>query len=94
MKRKVAKKSKKKMTNENVYRYMAIFEQNDQGQFEVSFPALPGCVTFGDTFAEAKKMAKEALELWIEVMLDQKQPLPKEQGTPRVERIEVSVAKP
>jgi predicted RNase H-like HicB family nuclease len=32
----------------------------------VSFPDFSGCVTFGKNFEQAKKMAKEVLELWIE----------------------------
>ena len=91
---KVVKKLKKKMTNANVYRYMAVFEPNEQGGFNVSFPAIPGCVTFGTSLADAKRMAKDALALWIEELLSEKEELPKEEGDPRFERIEVAVAKP
>jgi antitoxin HicB len=32
----------------------------------LTVPALPGCVSYGRTVAEAKKMAKEAIELHLE----------------------------
>ena len=46
--------------------YPAVFEPAEEGGYNVSFPAFPGCVTFGRTFEEAKEKAREALELWLE----------------------------
>jgi predicted RNase H-like HicB family nuclease/DNA-binding transcriptional MerR regulator len=37
------------------------------GGFTVEVPELPGCLTEGDTLAEAKRMAKDAIELWLSV---------------------------
>lgn len=45
---------------------IAIFTPAIEGGFDVSFPSFPGCVTFGRTLGEAKRMAQEVLELWIE----------------------------
>lgn len=45
---------------------LAIFVPAEEGGFNVSFPDFPGCFTFGRTLAEAKRMAREVLELWIE----------------------------
>jgi len=36
----------------------------------VIVPALTGCVTFGDTVEEAIAMAKEAIEGYIETLID------------------------
>jgi antitoxin HicB len=44
--------------------------------FEVSFPDLPGCVTFGSTLEEAKAMAGDALTGVLESMIDRGIPLP------------------
>lgn len=33
--------------------------------FLVTFPSLPGCVTQGDTFDEARKNAYEAIDAWL-----------------------------
>jgi len=37
------------------------------GGYTVEIPELPGCVTEGDDLAEAKRMAKDAIELWLSV---------------------------
>jgi predicted RNase H-like HicB family nuclease len=75
-KKKVATTKKKKNMNNNAYQYTAVFEPAIEGGYNVSFPSFPGCVTCGDTLIEAKKMAKEALEHWIEELLAQNETLP------------------
>lgn len=42
----------------------------EAGGFSVSVPALPGCYSQGETFEEALANAKEAIELYIEVMVE------------------------
>jgi len=37
-----------------------------EGSYTVSVPALPGCITFGETVENTIEMAKEAIELYIE----------------------------
>lgn len=46
--------------------YTAVIQEDEDGNHLVSFPALPGCVTFGRTYEEALKMGQEVLELWRE----------------------------
>lgn len=38
----------------------------EEGGFTVTVPALPGCITEGDTEADALTHAKEAIELYLE----------------------------
>ena len=45
--------------------YNAIFNFAEDG-INVTFPDLPGCITCGYTTEEAIKMAKEALELYLD----------------------------
>lgn len=40
-------------------------KDSDSNTFTVIFPSLPGCITQGDDFEEAKRMAKEAAALWL-----------------------------
>lgn len=48
--------------------YRAVFKPDLKvGGYTVGVPALPGCCTEGDTLAEAKRMTKEAIELWLSV---------------------------
>ena len=37
-----------------------------EGGFTVIVPSLPGCITYGSTLREAKQMAAEAIELYLE----------------------------
>lgn len=55
--------------------YIAKIIYEDEA-YQVEFPDVPGCYTYGSTLEEAKIMAKEALDLQLETMLDDKAPLP------------------
>lgn len=46
--------------------YEVVFREKSEGGFTVIVPDLSGCVTFGETLEEAKEMAKEAFELYVE----------------------------
>ena len=46
--------------------YFAKLEKQPEGGYFVNFPELDGCVTEGDTLAEALYNASEALNLWLE----------------------------
>jgi antitoxin HicB len=46
--------------------YQMDFRKEEEYGFTVTVPALPGCVSFGETLEEAEEMAKEAIELYIE----------------------------
>jgi len=62
---------------QKVYQYVAVFEPDrESGGFTVTIPALPGCVTEGDTFEEALTNVKEAAELCLEVMKRGKEEIP------------------
>ena len=52
---------KKKAT---VKEFNAIFQEEKRGGFSVWIPDLPGCVSQGETFEEAKKNIAEAIELY------------------------------
>jgi antitoxin HicB len=71
--------------------YTAIFDPAEDGGFNVSFPAFPGCITFGNNMEEAKKSAKEILELWIEQLIAQKEEIPTENTKPILGEVEVLV---
>ena len=50
----------------------------DEGGYWVKVPALPGCVTQGETVEEALAQAKEAIEAYILGLKDQGLPIPEE----------------
>jgi predicted RNase H-like HicB family nuclease len=45
--------------------YLAVFETDENPGISVYFPDVPGCVSYGDNFDCALKMAQEALALHI-----------------------------
>jgi len=58
------------------YRIWLIKEE--EGGYTVKVPALPGCVTFGETIEEAIAMAREAIEGYIETLNDLGKKVPKD----------------
>ena len=44
--------------------------KEEEGGYTVTVPALPGCITFGETVEEAITIAKEAIEGYIETLKD------------------------
>jgi predicted RNase H-like HicB family nuclease len=47
--------------------YDVILEPSDEGGFTIYVPALPGCISEGDTEEEALENIKDAMALWLEV---------------------------
>lgn len=65
----------KKTIKKNIHQYTAVFEEDPEGGYTVTIPALSGCISEGDTFEEATENIREAAELYIEVMRQRKMPL-------------------
>lgn len=55
-----------KKVKSRVLTYTAVFTEEPEGGYTVVVHALPGCVTYGKTFEEARKMAKEAIDVYLE----------------------------
>lgn len=50
--------------------YAAVIHKEADSDYGVSFPDFPGCITAGETQSEALVMAKEALALQIEGLIE------------------------
>lgn len=73
------------------YQYTIILHPDtEEGGYTVTVPALPGCVTQGETLEEAIAMAKDAIRLHIEGLIAEGEPVPEEQEHPQA--IVISVA--
>jgi predicted RNase H-like HicB family nuclease len=57
--------------------YIALLHKDPKSDYGVSFPDLPGCVTAGRTLDEARAMAIEALELHLQGMVEDREPIPR-----------------
>ena len=48
----------------------------DDGCWVVECPSLPGCISYGKNLEEAKKMIKDAIELYLKSLQAHKEPIP------------------
>ncbi len=78
-----------KPISQKVLEYTAIFEPAKEGGYVVSVPALPGCVTEGDSFEEASSMIKDAVEGYLSVLKDEGQDIPEEKPETVISKITV-----
>ena len=62
-----------------------ILEASDEGGYTVIVPALPGCISEGDTREEALKNVREAIELYLESVEDDAM------FSPQAETVEVAI---
>ncbi|OGZ24245.1 MAG: antitoxin HicB [Candidatus Nealsonbacteria bacterium RIFCSPLOWO2_01_FULL_43_32] len=60
----------------NILHYNVIFRPEREGGFTVVVPSLPGCVTYGKSLKEAKKMVADAIEGYIASLKKHKEPIP------------------
>lgn len=64
--------------------YLAVFEPGTIG-YSVYFPDVPGCISCGSDFEEARKMATEALGLHIYGMEKDRDELPTPSSKPEID---------
>lgn len=57
--------------------YPACFYLCEEGGYTVIFPDLPGCITEGDTLADAIDMAIDAASGWLLDEIENDRPIPK-----------------
>lgn len=61
--------------------YRVLLNEEPEGGFTVTVPALPGCVTYGEDLDHALSMAKEAIEGYVSVLKESKEPIPDNSAT-------------
>ena len=66
---------------QKIYSYTVIFEPAEEGAYVVHVPALPGLVTEGDTLEEARAMAADAIQGYLEVLIKDGEPIPQDMST-------------
>ena len=73
------------------YRYTVLFRPAGPG-YVVTCPALPGLVTVGETFEEARAMAADAIRSYLSSLRKGGLPFPAEDYQLLAEQIEVAIA--
>ena len=72
--------------------YKIHLEPEPEGGFTVTVPALPGCITYGETWDLAIERAQEAIEGFLETLLQLGKPIPKEPvSTPADTLVQVKI---
>ena len=66
-------------------KYTVIIEKGRESGYVAYAPALKGCVSQGRTKAEVQKNIQEAIEVYIEALMEDGLPLPTEVGRDTVE---------
>lgn len=67
------------MKSRKVLTYTVIFEPAEEGGYVAFVPLLPGCMTQGETFEEAKKNIREAIAAYIDVLREDGDEIPVEE---------------
>ena len=71
-------------------RYTVVLEPDvEEGGYSVTVPALPGCVTEGDTVEEALENAQDAIRSLLAYLMDSGKPIPEETEAPQLFAVEV-----
>ena len=70
-------------------RYTVIIESGRESGYVALCPALPGCISQGRTKREVLRNIREAIEAYVESLLEDGLPVPVERGR---EMVEVEVA--
>ena len=60
------------------FNFTLLFKSEPEGGFTVIVPSLPGCVTYGKTLQEAKKMALDAISVYLKSLKKHNESLPSE----------------
>jgi antitoxin HicB len=73
------------------YQYTIILHPNpEEGGYTVTVPALPECITQGETLEEAIAMAKDVIRLYVESLIADGEPVPEERDHPQAIVINVA----
>ena len=67
------------------FSYRAIIEPDAKNTFHAYIPALPGCHTWGNSIAQARKHLREAALLYLSSLVEDREHVPQEKGFEFVE---------
>ena len=57
-------------------KFRVLIEQDEDGVFVAEVPSLPGCLSQGQTRADALKNVQEAIEVYLESLKAHDEPIP------------------
>ncbi len=79
------------MNEPREYAYTVLLDPDPEtGTYTVTVPALPGVVTQGDSIEDAIAQAKDAIQVHIEGLLADGEPIPEERERPQMVTVRVA----
>ena len=76
-----------------ILKYDIVFEEAEEGGYTVYVPSLPGCISEGDSFEEAKKNITEAISAYLESLAKDHEEISQESKNFFIGTIEIPVSK-
>lgn len=73
------------------YGYTTVFEPLAEGGFSVLIPAIPEICTYGETLEEAREMARDAIQCYLESALRTGEQIPDDIAELTTERVAVTI---
>jgi antitoxin HicB len=61
--------------------YRIVLRKEEDGNYTAIVPALPGCITWGETVDHAIEMAREAIVAYVDVLKEEGEPVPDDSET-------------
>lgn len=65
-----------KTRSEHILKYEVVFEEAPEGGYTVTVPSLPGCISEGDSFEEARENIIEAITAYLESLAKDGEEIP------------------
>jgi predicted RNase H-like HicB family nuclease len=87
----IASMNRKESVSAAARSYTVLLQPEPEGGYTVTCPTLPGLVTYGATLEEARAMAADAIEGYIECLREDGEPIPESDPAPAplVDRVSV-----
>jgi len=73
------------------YQFTVVIEPDEKG-YHAFVPSLPGCHSFGDSVEEAQTNILEAIEVHVESMIEDGEPVPVERDPVFITRLSVPIS--
>jgi len=70
-----------------VYTYRVIVEPDENNTFHAFVPALPGCHTWGETFDEARRNVRDAIDAYLRSLKSDGESIPEDNGVEILETV-------
>jgi len=71
---------KRKHITSKEYEYTVVYEPVSEGGYKIVVPLLPGLITYGRNFEEAREMVQDAIKCHLEGLRKDRENIPTELG--------------